>query len=176
MVEGNHEVVVGHVRSHDVVLDVRLVLHGNAYLAIFVHDVHGEVLCEAVPLDDLPVVFRRVALIFLVGRSVAVGGVALHDGAVNLKHQVFHELGLQEVGVAALAGAHLHGHAPFCRNAQRLVDFHQCRGTDFPGQVNGALCKGCRCHQHQSSNHCCLFHHSLFSLYKGKVTLFAEEL
>ena len=56
MVEGNHEVVVGHVSTYDVVLDVRLILYGDAYLIVFVHDIDRKILCEAVTLDHLPMV------------------------------------------------------------------------------------------------------------------------
>ena len=56
VVEGNHKVVVGHVSAYDVVLDVRLVFHGNAYLVVFVHDIYREILCESVTLDYLPMV------------------------------------------------------------------------------------------------------------------------
>jgi len=37
VIEGNHEVVVGHVSAYDVVLDVRLILYGDAYLIVFIH-------------------------------------------------------------------------------------------------------------------------------------------
>ena len=56
VVEGNHEVVVGHVSAYDVVLDVRLVFHRDAYLVVFVHDIYGEILQKTVALNHLPVV------------------------------------------------------------------------------------------------------------------------
>ena len=37
-------------------------------------------------VDDLPVVSRRIAVIFLVTRSAAIGGVALNDGTVHLEY------------------------------------------------------------------------------------------
>ena len=56
VVQRNHKVVVGHVRSHDVVLDVRRVLYGNAHLTFLVHDIHLERGRKTMPFDDLPVV------------------------------------------------------------------------------------------------------------------------
>ena len=90
VVQCNHEVVVGHVSSYNVVLDIALILHGNAHLVVFVHDVHREILQKAMTLDDLPVVSRRIAVVLLVTWSAAVGGVALHDGTVHLEYQVLY--------------------------------------------------------------------------------------
>ena len=56
VVEGNHEVVVGHVSAYDVVLDVRLILYGDANLIVFVHDIDRKILCEAVTLNHFPMV------------------------------------------------------------------------------------------------------------------------
>ena len=162
VVEGNHEVVVGQVASHDVVLDVRLVLDRDAYLVVFVHDVNGKILREAVTLNDLPVVLRRVAIVLLVGRSVAVGGVTLHDGAVHLEHQIPDEFRLQVVWIAALSGAHLHSHAPLGGNPQGLIDSHERLRTDFPCQIHLRLCEGsCRCHQHPCNYDQCLLHKAI---------------
>ena len=55
VVEGDHEVVVGDMAAHNVVLEVRRVLHGDAHLALLVHDVHFEQGRESVTLDHLPV-------------------------------------------------------------------------------------------------------------------------
>ena len=139
VVEGNHEVVVGHVAAHDVVLDVGGVLHGDAHLALLVHNVDAEQGCEAVTLDDLPVVGRGVALVLLVAGAAAVGGVALHDGAVHQLHEVLDELGLQVVGVAALAGGDFHSYAALGLHAEGLVDIDQPLGRDVAGEVDDGL-------------------------------------
>ena len=145
VVEGNHEVVVGHVASHDVVLDMCGVHHGDTYLALFVHDVHPEQGLEAVAFDNLPVVGRGGALVFLVAGAAAISRVALHDGAVDQHHEVFDELGPQVVGVAPLAGGDLHCHAALGVHSQCLVDFHQRLGVDVAGYVDGCglLADGC---------------------------------
>ena len=113
VVEGNHEVVVGHVSTHDVVFDVPLVLHRNADFIVLVHDIDREVVSETMPADDFPVNGRVVALVLLVTRTVAVGSVALHDGAIYFMHKVFDEFGLQVVGVTPLPCRDFHGHAAF---------------------------------------------------------------
>ena len=40
VVEGKHEVIVGHVSSHNVLLDLGLILYGDANLVVLVHDIH----------------------------------------------------------------------------------------------------------------------------------------
>ena len=152
MTQQHHEVVVGHVASHDVILDVRLVLDGNTYLVVLVHDIHGEVLQETVTLDDFPVVGRSVALVLLIARSAAIGGIAFHNGAVHLKDQILDEFGLQVVGVTALTRRDLHCHAALGLNAKRLVDFHQRLRRNVPCHIYRTLsvrCDGHQAHQHQ---------------------------
>ena len=163
VVEGNHEVVVRHVTTHNVVFDVRLVFHRDANLVIFVHDIHGEILGESVALNHLPVVLRRIAFVVLVGRSVAVCRITLHDGAVHLKHQIPDEFRFQVVRVAALTRTHLHGHSSLGRNAQGLIDSHQRLRTDFPSQIHFRLSESrCRCHQHQCNQNNTFLHAFLF--------------
>ena len=111
--------------AHNVILDVLLVFYGDANLVVFVHNIYGEILGEPVPFDDLPVVLRRVAIVFFVKGTAGIGGVALHYGAVHLEDQIFDEFRLQIVGVAALAGTHLDGHATLGRNAQCLVNLYE---------------------------------------------------
>ena len=137
VVEGDHEVIVVHVAAHDVVFDVGAVLDGDADFALFVHDVdleHGD---EAVALDDLPVVGGGGALVLLVLGGVAVGGVALHDGAVNGVDEQADKLGLQVVGVGAFAGGDFDGHTAFGLHAEGFVDFDEGLGADVAGHVDG---------------------------------------
>ncbi len=74
VVEGNHKVVVGDMAAHDVILDVPLVLHGDADFVVLIHNVHREVVGKAVPADDFPVDCRIVALVLLVAGAIAVSG------------------------------------------------------------------------------------------------------
>ena len=115
--EVDHEVVVLQVVTHDVVLQVCRVGHGNLHLALLVHQVHTEDRVEAVLVDGLPVLLRVLA-------RAAVGRAALYDGAVDRLHQLADECGLQVVRVAALARADFHGYAACGLQAQCLVDFH----------------------------------------------------
>ena len=99
-----------------------MVAHGDAYLVILIHDVHGEVFCESVAVDDLPVVGRVVAHVF---RVAAIGRVVLHNRAVDIIDQVLDELGLEIVGIGALAGAHLHGDTSLGLHAEGLIDAYK---------------------------------------------------
>ena len=92
VVQRYHEVVVLHVRTHNVVLQVGRVSHRDFDFAFLVHDVHLEVLQEAMPFDDLPVVLRRITLILSVFRGISVGGVTLHDGTLHLIYQQLDKL------------------------------------------------------------------------------------
>ena len=137
--EGNHKVVIGHVTAHDVILDVLLVLYGDADLVVLVHNIYWEILGKAVPLDDLPVVLGGVAVVFLVQGAAGVGGVALHYGAVHLEDQILDKLWFQIVGVAPLAGTHLNGHTSLGWDAQCLVNPHERLRGDFSGQIDCRL-------------------------------------
>ena len=125
MVEGNHEVIIGHVTAHDVVFDVGAVFHRNADLVILVHDIHGEKLGETMTPDDLPVVCGGVSVVPQIIGTAAISGVAFDQGAVHFKEEVLDEFRLQVIGIAALSGAHLDSHTPLGRNAQSLVNVHQ---------------------------------------------------
>ena len=125
--------------AHNVILDVLLVFYRDANLVVFIHNIYGEILGEPVPFDDLPVVLRRVAIVFFVKGTAGIGGVALHYGAVHLEDQIFDEFRLQIVGVAALAGTHLDGHATLGRNAQCLVYPQERLWSDFFSQIDCRL-------------------------------------
>lgn len=143
VVEGDHEVIVVDVAAHDVVFDVGAVHDGDADFALFVHDVDLEHGNESVALDDFPVVGGGGALVLLVLGGVAVGGVALHDGAVHGVDEQTDKLGLQIVGVGAFAGGDLDGHAAFGLHAQGFVDFDEGLWADVAGHVDGgALLNG----------------------------------
>ena len=133
MVKGNEEIVVGEVSAHDVVVEMGMVAHGDAYFVVFVHDVDGEIPGESVPVDDAPMVLRVVA--HVVGVA-PVGRVTLHDGAIDLIDQVFHQFWFEVVGVRTLARRHLDGHAPTGLYPQRLIDFQQCFGSDLAREVD----------------------------------------
>ena len=122
--------------AHDVVFEVRRILHRDTHLAFLIHNVDLECGRETVPFDDFPVVGRIVAVVFFIAGTACVCGIAFHDGAVHFIDQVLDEFGFQVVGVAALAGTHLDGHAPFCRNAECFVDFDKPFGADVLGQIN----------------------------------------
>ena len=109
MVETDHEVVVGKMSAYDVVVQMGMVAHGDAYLIVFVHDVDGEILGKAVAVYDLPVIGRIVAHVV---RIAAIGGVVFYNGTVNVIDEILDELRFEIVGIAALAGTYFHGHTP----------------------------------------------------------------
>ena len=109
VVETDHEVVVGKMSAYDVVVQMGMVAHGNAYLIVFVHDVDGEILGKAVAVNDLPVIGRVVAHVV---RIAAIGGVVFYNGTINVIDQILDELWFEIVGIAALAGAYFHCHTP----------------------------------------------------------------
>lgn len=78
------------MRPHEVLPEVFAALHGQAYLAFGIHDVHRGDGREAVVGGGLQVVFRA-------GASAAVGGIAFDDRAVHLLHQLLDKLRLEEV-------------------------------------------------------------------------------
>ena len=77
-----------------------------------------------------------ISVILLVARTVAVSGVAFHDGAIDFKDKVLDEFGFQVVGVAALASADFDSYAPLGRHAQGFVDVDQRFGADVLGQID----------------------------------------
>ena len=109
MVETDHEVVVGKMSAHDIVVQMGMVAHGDAYLIVFVHDIDGKILGKAVAVDDLPVIGRVIAHVV---RITTIGGVVLYYSTVNVIDKILDELRFEIVGVAALAGAYFHGHTP----------------------------------------------------------------
>ena len=71
-----------------------------------------------------------------VGPSAAVGGVALHDGAVQHPYQIADQGRLEVVVASRLAGRYLDGDLPFGLAVQRLVDPDQTFGCDLPREVD----------------------------------------
>ncbi|WP_240951113.1 hypothetical protein [Bifidobacterium olomucense] len=79
--------------------------------------------------DGLPMVCADVA-------RAGVGGVAFHDGAVEMLHQILDQRRLQIMRIAALAGAELDRHLALRPRAQRLIDTHQAGWADISGEVD----------------------------------------
>ena len=99
---------------------------------VLVHEVAGGDVRKAVVLEGLPVGLAGVA-------PAGVGGVALHDGAVQLLNQGGDEGGLEEVVAAGLAGGDLHGHLALEADAQGVIDLLEGSGGDFLRKINLCL-------------------------------------
>ena len=133
----NHEVVVGQVLPHDVVLQVLMVLNGDANLAELVHQIDSKDRVEAVLMNSLPVLPGVLA-------GAAVGRAALHDGAVQLFHQLANKRRFQIVRVTAFTSRYFHADAACSLHAQCLIDFNQRLWRYFLREIHLTLC---RCHQ-----------------------------
>ena len=123
-------VVVGKGCAHVVFLQPRAALHRQGHRAVLVLDLDGGDAGKAVLLRHLVVLLGGAA-------RAAVGGVALHDGAVQLADQVAHQFRPQVVGGGGLPGGQLDRHPARRRPAQGLVGPHQRRRADLPGKIDG---------------------------------------
>ena len=74
--------------------------------------------------------------------AALIGGVALHDGAVQLLDQGRDEGGLEEVVAAGLAGGDLYSHLALQAHAQGAVDLLQGLGGDLLSEINLCLFHG----------------------------------
>ena len=97
-----------------------------------VHQVHVEGV-PAMELQQLQVGCRMVPDAHV---EIAVGGVALHHGALDLLHHGSPEIGMEEVLVALLAGVDLHGHLAGEVDPQGVVELHHLLGGDLLREKN----------------------------------------
>ena len=111
-----------------VFFQVQAALDGKRKLAEFVEDIAGGDRGKTVVADGAPVVFGIEAL-------ALIGGVALHNGAVQPLHQRLDQGRLEKVVAARFAGGELDGDAPRQRNAQRVIDAEQPAGGEILGKV-----------------------------------------
>ena len=117
---GEHEdgVVVVDVGAYKVFLELLAAGDGDGDVAVLVHDVAGGDVHKAVLLHGLPVGGGGVA-------AALIGGVALHDGALQLLDKRPNKGGLEEVVSAGLAGGDLDGHFSLQGDAQGVIDLLQ---------------------------------------------------
>lgn len=134
--EDDGEIVVEVVRAHDVVPDVRAAFHRQTHLSLRVHDVHVGNSRESVVLSGFPVCLG-------VCPASAVSGVALHNSAVNLLHQVLDQGRLQEIVSARLSGGYLDGHLAGRLAAQSLIYSHQILRVYLLDHVDYGHSGGC---------------------------------
>lgn len=115
------EVVVEPVLTHEVLLEVASVAHGQGDFALTVHDVDLGDGCEAMLLGGLHVVGDVAA-------ASLVGGVTLHDGGLGAADELLDDVYAEVVGVAGLAGGELGADAAVDGTAQCLVDLDEVLG------------------------------------------------
>ena len=128
-----HGIVVEDVLAQQVLLEhlaVGDVPHDVGTLGV--HQVDGEVFAPAVVLDQLPVGLGMVAHAAI---GVAIGGVALHDRAVDRLDHRLPELGAQEILVSLFAGVQLDRDLAGELQPQQAVQLHHLFRADFAGKV-----------------------------------------
>src|SRR5574344_733124 len=111
------EVVIAKMFSYNVVLDPFLVLHRNAQVTVFVHDVHGKEAVKAMFVDGLPVLLHILS-------ASSIGCAAFNDSAVHFVHKVADEGGLEVVVAPFVACADFHTYSSVCFHAKCVIDFH----------------------------------------------------
>ena len=122
-----HGVIMQDVFAHVVLLQDLAIGDGPHHVgALGVHQVHVEVLGPAMLLQQLPVGLRMIP--DTAGR-ITIGGIALHDGAVDLLYHGTPEFRTQEILVALLPGVDLHGHLAGPVSYTHLRPRH---GTSWP--------------------------------------------
>ena len=100
---------------------------------IGVHQVHIKIFGPAVLLQELAVC---LSVVTHAGSGVAVGGIALHHGAVDLLHHGPPELRAQKILVALLPGVDLHRHLAGQLHSQGVVQLNNFFRGDLPGEID----------------------------------------
>ena len=133
--EYQHGVVVDDVFADEIFVQHFTVFDLPRKIRAFgVHQVNVEQLAPAVVLQKFPVLRRLVT--HAVAVEVAVGGVALDDGAVYGFHHGTPEFGAKKILIALFAGMHLNGDLAGQRNAQLVIEFNNFFGGNFAGEIN----------------------------------------
>ena len=129
-----HGVIMQDVFAHVVLLQDLAIGDGPHHVGTLgVHQVHVEVLGPAMLLQQLPVGLRMIP--DTAGR-ITIGGIALHDGAVDLLYHGTPEFRTQEILVALLPGVDLHGHLAGQLHAQGTIQLHYFFRRDLPCEID----------------------------------------
>ena len=129
MRKDHREIVVQVVLADEILPEVFATPDRQRCFAFGVHDVDRGDGRKAVVGGGFQVVGGTCA-------ASAVGGVALHDRAVDLFHQVTDQRRLEEIVAARLSGREFDGHFAFGFAAEGLVDFDQVLRIDLPDEID----------------------------------------
>ena len=137
---GQHQegIVVRKVCADIVLCQSGSTYHRQCHRAVFIHNDHIGNGRKAVILSYL-IVHRRV------GAGASVGGVALHNGAVDLMHNVCDQGGVQIIAGGRFSCGELHGHISSGGPVQSLINRHQALRGDVCGHKDlGRIPRRCR--------------------------------
>ena len=129
MGQHQHGVVIFQVLAYKVLLDALAAGDRQGHLPMLIHQVTGSNGCKAMFLHRFPVGGAGVA-------ASLIGGVALHNGPLQLLNQGRNQGGLEEVVAAGLAGGNLDRHLALERDAQGMINPLQRLSGDFLCKIN----------------------------------------
>ena len=127
--ENDREIVIQVVPADEIFFKVLAAPDRKRRFALGVHDIDRCDGREAVVGGCFQVIGGARA-------ASAVGGVALHDRAVDLFHQLADQRRLEEIAAARFPGREFDGHPAFGFAAEGLVDFDQILRIDLPDKIN----------------------------------------
>ena len=129
-----HGIIIHNILAHAVLFQNLAVWdRPNHIRPLGVHQIHIKILGPAVLLQKLEV---GLGIVPHPGAGIAIGSVALHDGAADLLHHGLPEFRVQEVLVALFTGVDLHRHLAGQRNAQGVIQLHNILRGNFWGKIN----------------------------------------
>lgn len=128
--EDEQGMVVGEMAADEVLLDLLAVGDVKDEVgAVAVQEVNGEVFG--------PFVFAKQLAVFGGGVTGAgVGGVTLHDGAVDMLNELLDVFGAEVVLVALLAGVEFDGGWGWQGELEGVVDFDEAGGGNVRSEIN----------------------------------------
>ena len=122
--------VVGEMAADEVLLDLLAVGDvKDEVRAVAVQEVNGEVFGPFVFAEQLAVFGGGVA-------GAGIGGVALHDGAVDMLNELLDVFGAEVVLVALLAGVEFDGGGGWQGELEGVVDFDETGGGNVRGEID----------------------------------------
>ena len=128
--EDEQGMVVGEMAADEVLLDLLAVGDVKDEVgAVAVQEVNSEVFGPFVVAEKLAVFGGGVA-------GAGIGGVALHDGAVDMLNELLDVFGAEVVLVALLAGVEFDGGLSWQGELEGVVDFDEAGGGNVRGEID----------------------------------------
>ncbi len=122
--------VVGEMAADEVLLDLLAVGDVKDEVgAVAIQEVNGEVFGPFMVAKQLAVFGGGIA-------GAGVGGVTLHDGAVDMLNELLDVFGAEVVLVALLAGVEFDGGGGWQGELEGVVDFDETGGGNVRGEID----------------------------------------